>query len=197
MSFWDLDDGTSAATGEKEYTASAGDFEPIPKNTNCLVIVDDASWKEAYQASETFVNLKCKVLKPEAYENRTLFFKLWIDDLDPGVKTDGSFDKAKAIAKRDKHKRMLMTIDANAKGRLAKMTSRPSDEQLALALVGSQFVAGLGVWEKEVDGKKVPGGNWLMAAFPRTKEVTQVAKVAPKRASAFADDDLDMDSVPF
>jgi len=196
MSYWDLDDGTSAATGEKEYTASAGDFEPIPKNTNCLVIVDDASWKEAYQASETFVNLKAKVLKPEAYENRTLFFKLWIDDLDPGVKTDGSFDKAKAIAKRDKHKRMLMTIDANAKGRLAKMTSRPSDEQLALALVGSQFVATLGVWDKtDADGKKTPGGNWLMAAKPKTAEVTQANKPVNKKPAAFADD-LD-DDVPF
>lgn len=198
MSFWDLDDGTSAATGEKEYTASAGDFEPIPKNTNCLVIVDDASWKEAYQASETFVNLKAKVLKPEAYENRTLFFKLWIDDLDPGVKTDGSFDKAKAVAKRDKHKRMLMTIDANAKGRLAKMTARPSDEQLALALVGSQFVATLGVWDKQDGDKKVPGGNWLMAARPKTSEVTQVAKPAAKKSPAFSDPfEDDVDSIPF
>lgn len=195
MSYWDLDDGTSAATGEKEYTASAGDFEPIPKNTNCLVIVDDASWKEAYQASETFVNLKAKVLKPEAYENRTLFFKLWIDDLDPGVKTDGKFDRDKAVTKRDKHKRMLMTIDANAKGRLAKMTARPSNEQLALALVGSQFVATLGVWDKTEGDKKVPGGNWLMAAKPRTAEVTQANKPAAKVTRSFATD-LD-DDVPF
>lgn len=196
MSFWDLDDGTSAATGEKEYTASAGDFEPIPKNTNCLVIIDDAAWKEAYQASETFVNLKCKVLKPDAYENRTLFFKVWIDDLDPGQKTDGVFDRAKALEKRTKHKKMLMAIDANAKGKLARLTSRPTDEQLAIALVGSQFVAALGVWDKtDPDGKKVPGGNWLMAAKPKTAEVTQANKPAAKKVSAFVDDD-DMD-VPF
>jgi len=195
MSFWNLDDGTSAVSDDKEYSAGGGDFDVIPKGSSVLTTIEDASWKEGYQVSETFVNLKVRVLKPEAYANRVLFFKLWIDDLDPGVKTGGSFDRTKAVTKRDKHKRMLMAIDANAKGRLAKLAARPTDDQLAVALVGSQFVATLGVWDKEEDGKKVPGGNWLMSASPKTKAVTEVEKPVQKRAPAFSDD-LD-DDVPF
>lgn len=197
MSFWDLDDGSSAVTNEKEFSAGGGDFEVIPKGTSLLVMIEDASWKEGYQISEEFVNLKVRVTKPDAYANRVLFFKLWVDDLDPSQKTNGSFDEAKARNKRDKHKKMLMAIDANAKGKLAKMTSRMTDEQLALALIGSQFVATLGVWDKDDgNGKQIPGGNWLMAARPKSAEITEVAKkVAPSRSSGFAAD-LD-DDVPF
>jgi hypothetical protein len=196
MSFWNLDDGTSAVSDEKEYSAGGGDFDVIPKGSNVLVNIEDSTWKEAYQATETFVNLKVRVMKPDAYANRVLFFKLWIDDLDPGVKTNGSFDRAKAVTKRDKHKRMLMAIDANAKGRLAKMAARPNDDQLAVALVGSQFVATLGVWDKtDETGKKTPGGNWLMAAKPKSSAVSEVEKPVQKRTPAFSDD-LD-DDVPF
>jgi hypothetical protein len=197
MSFWNLDDGTSAVSDDKEYSAGGGDFDVIPKGSSVLTTIEDASWKEGYQVSETFVNLKVRVLKPEAYANRVLFFKLWIDDLDPGVKTGGSFDRAKAVTKRDKHKRMLMAIDANAKGRLAKLAARPTDDQLAVALVGAQFVATLGVWDKtDDDGKKTPGGNWLMAAKPKSSAVSEVEKPVQKRSPAAFADDLD-DDVPF
>ena len=196
MGFWDLSDNTSAISDEKEYSAASADFDVIPKGSNVLVNIESADWKPGYQVSEEFVNLQVRVLKPEAYSNRVLFFKLWIDDLDPGVKTNGVFDKTKAVTKRDKHKKMLMAIDANAKGRLAKLTARPDNDQLAVSLIGSQFVASLGVWDKDVDGKKVPGGNWLMSASPKTKAVTEVAKPVLKPAASFVDDD-DPDFVPF
>jgi len=204
MSFWDLDDGTSAVTNDKEYSAGGGDFDVIPKGSSVLVSIEDASWKEGYQVSETFVNLKVRVAKPEAYANRILFFKLWIDDLDPGVKTNGVFDRAKAVTKRDKHKKMLMAIDANAKGKLAKLSGRPTDDQLAIALTATQFVATLGVWDKTDDeGKKTPGGNWLMASKPKTAEISEPAPKSTgnggnsttRQRSSFADD-LD-DDVPF
>lgn len=192
MSFWNLNDGTSAVTNEKEFSAGGGDFEPLPKGTSVLVVVEDAAWKEAYQKSEEFVNLKVRVMKPEGYANRILFFKLWIDELDPG--TTGH---DKQIAKRDKHKRMLMAIDANAKGRLAKLAARPSNEQLSVALIGAQFVATLGVWDKDDGaGGKTPGGNWLMTARPKTAEVSPGPVAAKKKAPAFVADDLD-DDVPF
>ena len=197
MSFWDLEDGTSAVTNEKEFSAGGGDFDVIPKGSSVLVAVEDASWKPGYQIDEEFVNMKVRVLKPEGYANRVLFFKLWVGDLDPGVKTNGTFDRGKAMTKRDKHKRMLMAIDANAKGRLAKLADRPTSDQLGVALISAQFVATLGVWDKEEDGKKVPGGNWLMAAKPKTAEISEgPQKAQPKRSTAFMDDDLD-DSVPF
>lgn len=197
MSFWDMEDGTSAVTNEKEFSAGGGDFEVIPKGSSVLVAVEEAAWKEGYQISEEFVNLKVRVLKPEGYANRVLFFKLWIDELDPGVKTNGSFDRAKAVTKRDKHKKMVMAIDANAKGKLAKLAARPTNDQLALALTAAQFVATLGVWDKTGDdGKTVPGGNWLMAAKPKTAEISEgpAAKIKSKPAAFF--DDLD-DDVPF
>lgn len=190
-SFWDLSDGTSAVTNEKEFTAS-NDFDVIPKGTNVLVMVEDAAWKEGYQVSEQFVNLKVRVLKPSAYENRVLYFKLWIGDLDPSVK-----DQAKQLTKRDKHKKMVMAIDANGKGRIAKLTAKPTNEQLALALVGTQFVAALGVWDKDDGfGGKTPGGNWLMAARPKTAEITEVAAKSKPQTSgkdpfgAGIDDDI-------
>ena len=196
MSFWDLDDGTSAVSGDKEFSAGGGDFDVIPKGTSVLVTVEDAHWKAGYQIQEEFVNLKVRVLKPEAYANRVLYFKLWVDDLDPGVKTNGVFDNAKAKTKRDKHKKMLMAIDANSKGRLAKLTSRMDNDQLAMALVGGQFVATLGVWDKDDGGVKVPGGNWLMAAKPKSAEISDGPAPKSKPKATPIMDDLD-DDVPF
>lgn len=166
MSFWTLSDGSSAVTNEKEFDAGGGDFETLPKGTKILVLIEEASWKKGYEISEEFVNLKARVLKPECYANRVLPFKLWVDELDPGAK-----DEAAAKKKRDKHRLMLMAIDANAKGKLAKLTSRPTDADLAFALSNAQFVATLGVWENEINGK-ASSGNWLMAASPKTAEVS-------------------------
>lgn len=193
MSFWNLSDGESAVTNEKEFDAGGGDFEVIPKGSSVLVAVEDASWKAGYQVSEEFVNLKVRVLKPEGYANRVLFFKLWIDELDPSVK-----DYTKAATKRDKHKKMIMAIDMNGKGKLAKLTARPTNEQLALALIGTQFVATLGVWDKDDGtGGKTPGGNWLMTARPKTAEVSPgPANRNAKPATLMVHDD-DPDSVPF
>ena len=134
MSFWNTEDGTSAASGDKEFSAGGGDFDVIPKGSSVLVVIEQASWKEGYQVSETFVNLKVRVMKPDAYANRVMFFKLWIDDLDPGVKTGGSFDRTKAVTKRDKHKRMLMAIDANAKGRLASGIRKKTGRRCRVAI---------------------------------------------------------------
>ena len=197
MSFWQLSTGESAVSDSKEYSAGGGDFDVIPKGTSVLVMVEEAAWKPGYQVEEEFVNLKVRVLKPEGYANRVLFFKLWIGDLDPGVKTNGAFDQAKALTKRDKHRMMIIAIDNNAKGKLSKLTASPTNEQLALALTGAQFVATLGVWDKDDgNGKKIPGGNWLMSAASKTAEVSPgpAPKVVTKRP-VFDDDDED--SVPF
>ena len=81
---------------------------------------------------------------------------------------------------------------------MAKLTGSPTNEQLALALTGAQFVSTLGVWDKEDEnGKKIPGGNWLMSAKPKTAEVSPgpAPKVAKRPPQGFVDD-LD-DDVPF
>lgn len=198
MSFWQLSDGTNAAaTTDKEYDSGGGfDNTPLPKGTSVLVSVEEAVWKAGYQVEEEFVNLKCRVLKPEGYASRVLWFKLWVGDLDPSLSDE------KGLTKRDKHRKMMIAIDANGKGRLAKLTGSPTNDQLALALTNVQFVATLGVWDKEdpSTGGKVPGGNWLMAARPKSAQVSEGPRVAAKKPLPVAgfDDDLDDDpDVPF
>ena len=191
MSFWDLSEGGSAVSTEKEYNAGGGDFEPLPKGTSVLALVADAAWKAVYQRDEKFVNVKWQVVKPDAYAGRILFQKLFVSDADPNTPPD------KMPAKRDKHKKMLMAIDANSKGRLAKLTTAPTDDELALALTNSQAVLTLGVWDKDDGaGGKTPGGNWVSAVKPKSAPVTEVQSKAKPKAAAFADDDLDMD-IPF
>lgn len=185
MSFWTDSTGT-AMVAEKEFSAGGGDFEVIPKGTNCLVTVEDVGWRQGFQVEEEFVSLKLRILKPEGYANRVVFGKLWADQLDPGVK-----DKEKAEKKRDKAKTMLMAIDANAKGKLAAGTARPTNEKLSLALIGAQFVATFGVWEN--NGKT---GNWLQAVGPKSKEVSAGPQVRAK-AKPPVDDDLEGDDVPW
>jgi len=190
VSFWELSTGDSAVSTDKEFDAGGGDFEVLPKGTSVLCTVNDVAWKSVYQRDEKFVNVKWQVLKPEAYAGRVIFQKLFVSDNDPNTPPD------KMPAKRDKHKKMLMAIDANGKGRLAKITSAPDDEELALALINSQAVLTLGVWDKDDGaGGKTPGGNWVQAVKPKSAPVTEVAKKAPPKRAVFADD-LD-DEVPF
>jgi len=195
MSFWNLSDGQSAVSSEKEYDAGGGGFDVIPKGTSVLAVVGDVSWKAVYQRDEEFVNVKWQILKPEAYAGRVLFHKLFIDDADPNTPPE------KMAAKRDKHKRMLMAIDANGKGRLAKLSSKPSDDELALALTNSQAVLTLGVWDKDVDGKKEPGGNWVQAIKPKSAAISEEPVKAKPRsqtlAGSFGNDFGDEDSIPF
>lgn len=191
MSFWELSDGASAVSNDKEYNAGGGDFEVLPKGTSVLCSVSDAAWKSVYQRDEKFVNVKWQVLKPEAYAGRVIFQKLFVADADPNTPPE------KMAAKRDKHKKMLMAIDANGKGRLAKLTSAPTDDELALALINSQAVLTLGVWDKDnPDGEgKVPGGNWVQAVKPKTSPVTEVQGKPKLKVAAF-NDDLD-DDIPY
>lgn len=191
MSFWNLSDGESAVTDAKEYDAGGGDFAPLPKGTSVLAVVDDASWKSVYERDEKFVNVKWQVLKPEGYAGRILFQKMFVTDPDPNTPAD------KMPAKRDKHKRMLMAIDANSKGKLAKLTAAPTDGELSVALINAQAVLTLGVWDKDDGaGGKVPGGNWVQAVKPKTAGISQGPTSTKKKAPAFVADDLD-DDVPF
>lgn len=191
MSFWNLEDGTSAVSAEKEFNAGGGDFEPLPKGTSVLALVADAAWKAVYQRDEKFVNVKWQVVKPEAYAGRILFQKLFVADADPNTPAD------KMPAKRDKHKKMLMAIDANSKGRLAKLTAAPTDDELALALTNSQAVLTLGVWDKDDGaGGKTPGGNWVQSVKPKTAPVTEVQTAAKRHPAKSFADDID-DDVPF
>ena len=193
MSFWATSDGTIATTTGGSYEAPTGNSEPIPDGSSVKAVISSAQWKSPKDNdSVEYVELEWTVVEPEDYANRKVWQKLWIDDFDPSVA-----DPVKAQRKTDNHKRMLAAIDANAGGKLAKKAVRPTDHDLALALMQRPMIAKVKEWAIG-DAK----GNWIAAISPgKGGEVKIAAAAAPKKAapaksSAFVDDDLDSD-IPF
>lgn len=179
--FWDLSDGDTAKTEDKEYEVPGGNMEPIPDNSDVLAEIKEAKWDGPKDKDERYISIQWKVEAPDAVKNRIVFQKLWVQDLDPGAKTE---DKAKQ--KRDKARRMLATIDANAKGRLMASADAPTDDSLALALQGATMVIKCMVWEmpdRERAGEFIRG-NWIGAVKPKTSDLhVGQAKPASKPAS--------------
>lgn len=173
MSFWDLSDGESATDTGKEFDGGGGNMAPIPEGASVMAMPDEAKWAEDRQNNE-YLSIRWRVMKPEAYANRVIFQKLWISDDDPRAK-----DPAK---KRDKAKRMFAAIDANAGGRLGKKGTKPTDDELGIALVSKPMVLKLGIWEMEADDGKPMAGNWVIAVSPKDKPLSLgEEKAAPAR----------------
>ncbi len=167
MSFWDLDDGTSAAeTGTEYEIPGGGNLDPIPDGSNVLAIIDEAKWDERNEAK--YISLRWSVLSPDDYKNRKVFQKLWVTDDDPNAK---NADAAKK--KRDKAKRMLAAVDSNAGGALTKAGEMPTDETLQQHLMNKPMVIKTMIWsmpDRENPGEKITG-NWIAAVAPASKGV--------------------------
>lgn len=199
MSFWDLSDGETAKTESKEYEIPGGNMDPIPDNSDVLAEVKAVKWSSQKDKEERFVEVQWQIVEPAQFKNRVVFQKLWVDDLDPGAKTE-----EKAKAKRDKARRMLATIDANAKGKLMSSADTPTDDSLALALQGAHMVIKCMIWEmpdREKYGEFIRG-NWVSAIKPKgtalnVGEAKAPPKAAPQSAPPDRNFDLDMDDVPF
>lgn len=178
MSFWQLSDGGAANEDvQKEYEVPGGNMDPIPNNSDCLAYIKGAKWASKRDADEKYIEIQWQVEKPEEYLNRVVFQKLWVDDLDPMAKSE---DKAKE--KRDKARRMLATIDANAKGKLMQSGDAPTDDSLALALVDAKMVIKVMLWEmddRENYGEKIRG-NWVSAVKPKDAETKTGEPLPPK-----------------
>lgn len=193
MSFWDLSDGDSAATGEKEYEQETGNLDPIPDGSSVLAIIDEAKWNETRDEHAEYVSLRWSVMEPQEYRNRKVFQKLWVTDDDPNVS-----DAAKMDKKRDKAKRMLAAIDANAGGKLARNARRPSDDDLALALTNKPMIIKCMIWEMKGSDGQMNSGNWIAAVSPKTKGVdVKEAKAPARKPAATTRDDVDDDDIPF
>ena len=177
MSFWDLSTGESAKDTGAEYEIPGGNMDPIPEGSSVLAAADEIKWAIT-STGERFISLRWSVLGPEEYKNRKVFHKLWVTDLDPGTK-----DEAKGIAKRDKARRMLAAIDANAGGKLAQKSGIPTDDDLGLALLNKPMIVTVQVWSirDRNTGDNVEG-NWVCAVNPKTKGVD--IKAAKPRAAA-------------
>ena len=72
MSFWDLSDGESAATGEKEFEQPSGNFDPIPNDSNVLAHIDEAKWDQT-QNNDQYVSVRWVIDGPDEYLNRKIF----------------------------------------------------------------------------------------------------------------------------
>jgi len=188
--FWATSDGELATQTGTEFEAPGGNIEPIPDGSSVLAMITSAAWKpHRDNASVEYVELEWQVAQPEAYANRKIWQKLFIDDLDPSAK-----DETKAVRKRDNHKRMLAAIDANCGGKLAKKGTRPDDSSLALALMQRPMVIKVKTWDND---KGEAAGNWICAVSPKTAAISAAVSKAksPAKVSAFADDDED--EIPF
>jgi len=187
MSFWNTSDGELATQTGGNYEAPTGNSEPIPDNSSVKAVISSAQWKSPRDNdSVEYVELEWQVVEPAEYVNRKIWQKLFVDDFDPKVA-----DPVKAQRKTDNHKRMLAAIDANAGGKLAKKGVRPTDSDLALALMQRPMIIKVKTWETG-DAK----GNWICAVNSAKSGTVSVGQAAaPKKAAAPAAD-LD-DDIPF
>ena len=198
MSFWDLDDGTSAAeTGTEYEIPGGGNLDPIPDGSNVLAIIDEAKWDERNEAE--YISLRWSVLSPDEYKNRKVFQKLWVTDDDPNAK-----DADAAKKKRDKAKRMLAAVDSNAGGALTKAGEMPTDEAMQQHLMNKPMIIRAMVWsmpDRENPGEKITG-NWIAAVAPASKGVdVKPPKEAPaggggRPSNSGSTYDID-DEIPF
>ncbi len=171
MGFWNLSDGEDAAKTGAEYEIPGGNMDPIPAGSSVLAMVDEAKWATTQNDAEEYVSLRWTVLAPEEFKNRKVFQKLWVTDHDPNAK-----DTAKAIAKTDKARKMLAAVDANAGGKLTAKDAKPSNDDLAMALMDKPMVITLGLWDMAGNT-----GNWVMAVAPKNKEL-KIGDKAPAKA---------------
>lgn len=162
MSFWQKQDG-SAVENTNSFEMGGGDIKLIPNNTALIAAIEEAKWSE-YQG-ESYINLKWRVMRPAEYANRVIFQKLHV------------FDPKKG----DKAKQMLMAIDANCGGKLARLNDAPEDMDLMTALVGKPMAAKVQVWE--INGKT---GNWISAVSPAKQQAPQAQTQAPRQQAPMA-----------
>ena len=154
MSFWQKQDG-SQVENTTSFEMGGGDIKPIPNNTALIAAIEEAKW-DSYNG-DNYISLKWRVMRPAEYANRVIFQKLHV------------FDPKKG----DKAKQMLMAIDANCGGKLARLNDAPEDHDLMTALIGKPMAAKVQVWELDDKSKS---GNWISAVSPAKAQATQQAQ---------------------
>lgn len=184
MSFWSTSDGKALdTTGEFD---SNPDLEVIPKGTCVAVMptefkIEPNEGQYADQANgHQFVKVRWDVYEGE-YKGRVVFQKIYL--------------WATEAKKRDKAIRMLVAIDANAQGGLMQSGQEPTEYSMAQALCNKPQIIQLDVWEKEENGKKIPGGNWVRAVYNKAKGAPAAkpaaSSVTQAQSATSFDDDID------
>jgi hypothetical protein len=174
--FWDLNSGEDIHGQSGEFEV-AGNFEPIPDNTQALAIIDEAKWDTTDDGAR-FVSLRWNIMAPDDYKHRKVFQKLWVDDFDPRAK--------KPEEKRDKARRMLAAIDKNAGGKLLKSNDAPDDEALTVALTRKPMIIRINQWKMKNDQGEDMVGNWIGAVSPKTTGTVQKQNPPANKVAANA-----------
>jgi hypothetical protein len=198
--FWKLSDGTDVEANDS-FDIGGGNIEVIPEGAQLLAAIDEAKW-DRNDSGDKYISVRWTVLQPEELANRKVFQKLWVDDLNPEKKKKGD---AKAVAYRDKAKRMLMAIDANAGGKLAAKGGAPTDIDLTSSLTMKPMVIRIGVVSSlDTNTGKESSRNWVGAVGPKTNPRTsseELAKLQASQAKAAggrgSQGAVDDDSIPF
>lgn len=173
MSFWDLSTGETAKNTGTEYEVPGGSMEPIPAGSSVLAMIEQIGW-DRKPSGEEFISARWTVLAPEEYKNRKVFHKLWVTDLDPSAK-----DQDAGVKKRDKARKMLAAIDANAGGKLTAKPGIPSSDDL-LALTNKPMVTTMMVWSMpDTRNGGMMHGNWVSAVAPKGVKELHVADAKP------------------
>jgi hypothetical protein len=192
--FWGLSDGGTAKDTGTEYEIPGGNMEPIPDDSSVLAMIDEAKWADKEYAR--YISLRWSVISPVEFKNRKIFQKLWVTSDDPMAK-----DADRAAKKRDKARRMLAVIDANAGGKLVKLAGMPDDDDLTANLAMKPMVIKIKVWsmpDREQPGAVI-SGNWICAVSPKTAGIdVKAAKPVtakagghkPNAGSALGDDEI-------
>jgi hypothetical protein len=178
MSFWNLSDGEDISTTGKSFE-SGGSYELIPHGTSAVAFVDEAKWAEDREGNR-HISLRWCIAAPADLNNRKVFQKLWVADAKPMAS-----DPVKA---RDKAKRMLAAIDANAGGKLFASGKEPTDDSLSMCLSNKPMSIKVNVWEIKVPVTKenptgIVRGNNIVAVGPKP--------AAKKAAPVVSHDDED------
>jgi hypothetical protein len=159
MSFWQLSDGADLKGSkdlDKYEVSGGGNFDPIPDDTTCLAVIDEAKWDKDQSLNE-YISLRWSIVSPAEYKNRKVFQKLWVEDLDPNAKEKG-------LKKRDNAKKMLASIDFHTGGKLLSVDERPTDERMASSLMMKPLLIKLKIW-----GMGDKKGNWIAAVTSKDK----------------------------
>lgn len=183
MSFWQMSDGGNATQdAQGSFDGGGGDIKPIPANTGCIAVVEEIKWDEF--EGDRFISAKWRVSQPQQYANRVIFHKL---------KVYGTGRDRNPSATADKAKRMLAAMDTNAGGRLSRLQSEPTDQDLMSALAGRMMAIKVQVWKMKIEGDDREG-NWVSAVAPAKQ---QAAAPAPQPAPAPSTEADDFSDIPF
>lgn len=149
------------------FEMGGGDFDPLPKGTRCIAIIEEAKWSE-FEGKKT-ISIRWSVAKPEMYKNRKIFQKLDVLSPEKGLKA----------------KKMLAAIDANAGGTLMAAGTMPTDQLLTKALCFKTMQIKLEVWD--MNGKS---GNWVCAVSAKGDIDEPKAAVVPSFMAGDTNDGL-------